>query len=178
MDSLNISVSNVIKIKANDYGDVIAIDMSDSNMVGKFSKLVQNMDIIYDRYAELEKQINEKYKNRTLTNEDDVDIEQIIERADFRIKVINDVIDEINNVFGKDTLRKVFRDSYELNEDFIPDEDAINDFLDQMIPIMTKLFNERFDRNKKKYNPNRRGKHNRTKEELLAELKEKSGASE
>lgn len=77
-----------------------------------------------------------------------------------------------------DCIRKVYRECYEENEDFVPSIAALIEFIEQINPVMEKLFKERFEFNKRKFNRGRCGKHSRTRQELLEELREKSGAYE
>ena len=81
------------------------------------------------------------------------------------------MIEEIDSLFGKDTIRNVFRECYELDEDFVPDEDALIDFVNTVMPVMNDLFDMRTKEIRKKYSPNRK-RHNKTKDELIEELKE------
>lgn len=168
-----LNLSNIVEIKANKYGDVIKIDASDRSTVDRFANLIRRIDSLSAEYAEKEKALNEKYANTVPrdgdTDEDEIDVNQIIDRSRLCVESIIDIIKEFEKVFGEGCIRKAFRESYELNEDFIPDEYAISEFLDAMIPIMADVYQERFERTKQRYNTKRRGKHNKSKEELIKE---------
>lgn len=166
-----LNLSNIVEIKANKYGDVIKIDASDRSTVDRFANLIRRIDSLSAEYAEKEKALNEKYANTVPADGDtyEVDVNQIVDRSRLCVESINDVIKEFEKVFGDGCIRKAFRESYELNGDFIPDEYAISEFLDAMIPIMADIYQERFERTKQRYNTKRRGKHNKSKEELIKE---------
>ena len=173
-----LNLSNIVEIKANKYGDVIKINASDHSTVDRFANLVKRIDELSADFSEKEKELNKKYAGRNISDENDIDIEQIVERSRLYTEAAESIINEFDAVFGEGCIHTVFREAYELNEDYVPDEFAFSDFLDAMIPIMTDIFHERFERNKNRYNAKRRGKHNKTKEELIEEYKEKSGACE
>lgn len=78
----------------------------------------------------------------------------------------------LDKVFGENFCRKVFRENYELNPDFVPDEIALAELVDSLVPIMEKAYGERIKRTQNKYNAGKRGKHTKTKDELIQEFKE------
>lgn len=168
-----ISLSNIVEIKANKYGDMIKIDAADRSTVDRFANLIKRIDTLAEEFEQKEKALREKYAGTEVVKETEdgteVDVDQIVERSNLYVSSIKNIIKEFEIVFGDGCIKKVFRESYELNDDFIPDEDALSEFLDQMMPIMTDIFNERFERNKNRYSTKRRGKgkHNKTKEELI-----------
>lgn len=144
---------------------VLAIDKADKTTAERFANLIRNLTNISERAEADEKALKQKYSD---VKEDDVNLDQIVDTSRMHIKYINECIDEINGVFGENTIQNVFAENYALNEDFVPDQDALMEFVDKIIPLMDRLFNERFEANKKKYNVNRKhGKHNWTKEELI-----------
>ena len=82
------------------------------------------------------------------------------------------IMEELDKVFGENFCRKVFRENYELNPDFVPDEIALAELVDSLVPIMEKAYGERIKRTQNKYNAGKRGKHTKTKDELIQEFKE------
>ena len=144
---------------------VLAIDKADKKTAERFAYLIKNLTSITERVEAEEKELKQKYAD---VPEEDVNVERIINTSRLHVKYISECIEEINGVFGENTIQNVFAENYTLNEDFIPDEYALLEFVDKIIPLMNKLFNERFETNKKKYSANRKhGKHNWTKEELI-----------
>ena len=144
---------------------VLAIDKADKTTAERFAHLIKNLTSITERVETEEKELKQKYAD---VPDEDVNVERIIDTSRLHVKYINECIEEINEVFGENTIQDVFAENYALNEDFIPDEYALLEFVDKIIPLMNKLFNERFEANKKKYSASRKhGKHNWTKEELI-----------
>lgn len=169
------------KICVNDYGDCITVSLEDSGMAGRYAELIKNLEqIAADAECE-DAALNKKYAAKPIISDEgeiEIDTEQVIERNNLQIKYINKMIPEIEAVFGMDCIRKVYRECYEENEDFVPSIAALIEFIEQINPVMERLFKERFEFNKRKFNRGRRGKHSRTRQELLEELREKSGAYE
>ena len=154
-DILEIKVeSSLKKIKCNDYDDFIVIDVSDKRTFEKFSNLLNRCTEISDNF---QKEMSNK--NTIETDDEDLKIKQTLEVCQTDIKYINELITEFDGVFGKDSVYKVFRENYENDPEYIPDESQLVDYLEALIPIMEKLFGERFQRNKKKYNVAFHGKH-------------------
>lgn len=148
---------------------VLVIDKTDKTIAGRFANMIKQLTGITEKAQVDEEQLNRKYAE---TSEDDVNLEKIIETSKIHIKYINDCIKEIDEVFGENTIKNVFAENYAVNEDFIPDEYALLEFVESVIPLMNRLFNERFETNKRKYNVGR--KHNWTKEELIKQHMEKT----
>jgi hypothetical protein len=47
-------------------------------------------------------------------------------------KLLQSAQDEIDRIFGPKTLRKYFRELYKVNPEFIPNEECINEFIENM----------------------------------------------
>ena len=173
--------TGIKKIAVNDMDGelitVLRIKTSDANVAKKFVEISRNLDEIANSGAEKAKVFEEKYKeyeNQKYENiPEDARNEIIIDASIVRIEVLEKMIEEIDSLFGKDTIRNVFRECYELDEDFVPDEDALIDFVNTVMPVMNDLFDMRTKEIRKKYSPNRK-RHNKTKDELIKEYKEKN----
>ena len=173
--------TGIKKIAVNDMDGelitVLRIKTSDANVAKKFVEISRNLDEIANSGAEKAKVFEEKYKeyeNQKYENiPEDARNEIIIDASIVRIEVLEKMIEEIDSLFGKDTIRNVFRECYELDEDFVPDEDALIDFVNTVMPVMNDLFDMRTKEIRKKYSPNRK-RHNKTKDELIEEYKEKN----
>jgi len=154
-EALRISInSNIKRIECNGYGDEILIDVSDASVFDKFNAASEELDNLQKEYNKEADEIKERFPDET-------DTDALVEVARFRIKYINRMIGTLDAIFGRGTVRKVFRENYELNEDFIPDEELLMEFLDQMIPIMEDLYKKRADKIRGKYSPDKRGKNTR-----------------
>lgn len=144
---------------------VLAIDKSDKTTAERFANLIRNLSGITERAEAAEKELRKKYEG---VPEEEVNLEKVIDTSRLHVRYINECIEEINGVFGENTIQNVFAENYALNSDFIPDEYALIEFVDKIIPLMNELFHERFETNKKKYSANRaHGKHNWSREALI-----------
>ena len=141
---------------------VLKVNVNDSNVANRFNRLIQNLEHVSDEFETEVKEKEDKYKDRELVRETDgvkkIDTEQITDLCSLNVRYINRCIEEINAVFGENTIQDIYKDCYELNEDFVPDEELLLQFVDGVIPEMNKLFEQKFERNKKRYSPANRGK--------------------
>lgn len=154
---------------------VLKINTADAETAKKFVELAGNLETIANSGEEKAKSCEEKYREyRDKKFEelpDEIRTGIIVDASNVRIEVLKNMIAEIDSLFGKDTIRNVFRDCYEINEDFVPDEYALIEFVDKLIPVMNELFDIRTKTIRKNYSPNRK-KHNKTKDKLIREYKE------
>lgn len=152
------------KVELNEFGDYILLNPGDASFSQKFGDLIK---WINDKSAEMSKiaaDMGEKYKDTPMIHmEENGDAEIDTEQFSLYVKIKTDLYEEcgqrIDQLFGQDTLKKYFRAFYEINPDFIPDEDCIRDFMEEIAPVLGVVYNERFERINKKYNKNRKGGH-------------------
>lgn len=142
---------------------VLKINIADADTAKKFVNLASNLEDIATSGEEKAKAFAEKYKEYEKQEFDDlpdnVKTDIIIGATNVRIEVLNKMIEEIDGIFGKDTIRNVFRECYEINEDFVPDEYALVDFVNRIMPVMNDLFDIRINEIRKNYSPKRK-RHN------------------
>lgn len=167
--------NGIKRIAVNDPdGNLITelkINVADARTSEKFANLIDNLNNIASECTKEAQELSKKYEGRPIMA-DSVDTEQIIDVSTVKIKYLMRMADGIDDLFGKNTVRNVFKDAYELDPDFVPDEDALVDFVSKMIPIMNSLFGKRFDKLREKYSSRRRGKHNKNKKELIQGYKD------
>ena len=162
--------SGIEKIAVKNENDeivcVLKINTADSQITSRFANLLDNVDALANEISKESARLKEKYNDVDGSN-----TEYIIEISKFRVGYISKLIEEIDAIFGEDTIKNAYHECYEINEDFMPDEDMLIEFIDSVMPIMGELFEMRFKRNTTKYNATKRGKHTKTKDELIAEAK-------
>ena len=161
---------------------VLKINVADVDTARRFVELIQNLEQIADSGSGMADVFKEKYKayeSRSFDDlPDDVKMDIIVDASKVRIEVLNRMIEEIDTLFGKNTIHNVFKECYELHEDFVPDEDALIDFVNMVMPVMNELFATRTEAIRKKYSPNRaarrnnsnknhRNKHNKSRNQLM-----------
>lgn len=158
MENLEIKLESTVKrIKCNEYGDFITVDVSDKRVFEKFSNLL-------DECSALAKQYDDDTRELAVLpdpKDEDEQRERVLKICKVDVKYINELIEKLEAVFGKDAIHKVCRDNYENDPYYMPDESILVDFLEAMIPVMEKLFGERYKRNKEKYSAGYRGKNTR-----------------
>ena len=161
---------------------VLRINTADAATATRFVELVHNLEEVVNLGEDDVNSYGEKYKEYEGEEfdklPDNVRMDIIVDASKMRIGIIEGMIREIDTLFGKDTIRNVFRQSYEMHEDFVPDEDALIDFVNAVMPVMSDLFQTRNEAIRKKYSPNRaarrhnRNKHNKNKNQLIQEYKD------
>lgn len=164
----NLRVSNLLKVSVNDYDDMLVLDCDNISVFEKFSSMYDEVQKIADAAEQEISELKKKYKGNTINSTDEVR-----SYISVNIECAKKVMDELNAVFGSDFTAKVFRENYELNPDFVPTMIALTDLIEALLPIMEEAYGERIKRNKSKYSAAKRGKHTKTKDELIDEYKEK-----
>ena len=137
-----------IKIEDGETVSVLKINVADVGTVERFAAIINNLEKIsedWDKEADAHK---EKYENDGDT--DEIDISRVLDISRVRVKYIRKIINEIDGLFGENTVSGIFGD-------MIPDETALLDFIEGVIPVMNKLFGKRFETNRKRYNSSRKG---------------------
>lgn len=156
--------TGVKKIAVNDMDGelitVLMINTADAATSKRFVELAGNLEEIANAGEDKAKIYAEKYKEYAEEKfeelPDEVKTSIITDSANLRIEVLEQMIREIDALFGKDTIRNVFKAGYEIHEDFVPDEDALIDFVNSVMPVMNELFETRTNEIRKRYSPNRR----------------------
>lgn len=167
--------ANLLEVSVNKYDDLIVLNCDDISIFSKFAN-------IYERFFEIakdaEKKVEKLKKEYAGNSEDDIDLDEIRSYLDVHIETSKSVMAELDSLFGSDFTKKVFRENYELDPDFVPSEEALEELIEALSPIIEKAYGKRVKRNNEKYSAAKRGKHTKTKEELIEEYREKSGSSE
>ena len=175
MEKLNFN-SGILRISLNKYDDVLELNSTDLKVFQRFVNLYDKLQEAAGEASRKIKALAEEAAGREDTSEENIGIMTGI--LDAKIMFSKKALDELDGVFGEGFTGKVFRENYELDPDFVPDELIITELLESMIPIMEKAYGERMRRHKSKYSAGKRGKHSKTKDELIAEYQEKKAADE
>lgn len=125
--------AQLIKIELNDQGDHIVISTGDSTL---FDRFMEGFLQIADEAAGLPgeyRKIEKKHRSaKELPMYKNVDIARAdVEFSKKAVKIINDL-------FGKDTLKKYFRQLYDEVPDFLPGAECFVDFFKNIAPVMDK----------------------------------------
>ena len=153
-----------IKVFVNEFDDYVLLDPSDTSLVMRFQRFMVWLNERGQKLQQEAAELDEKYKDTPMvqeneeTGETDIDLEQFGKFAETQYAFYNEIAAKLNEVFGQDVIRKYFRVSYEINPEFVPDDLAIQDFLESITPVMEQVFQTRFERMNGKYSKDRKGK--------------------
>lgn len=136
----------------NEDGDVItvlSINVADVDTAERFGKIINNLQEISEnceKEAATWKEEHEQEENGS----GEVDVEKVLQINRIRVKYLKQITGEIDGLFGEGTVANVYGD-------FTPDEAALIDFVEKIIPVMNKLFGKRYEMTRKRYNSGRKG---------------------
>lgn len=167
--------SGIFEVSVNKYDDLLILNCADLSVFQKFTTLYDNVESISKEAGMEIEELNKKYASN---DAESVSTDAVLSYVNTNITFSKKVMEELDSVFGEDFTRNVFRENYEANPNFVPDEIALTELIDSLIPVMEKAYGERVKRNKSKYNANKRGKHTRTKSDLISEYTGKGGTCE
>ncbi len=134
----------------NEDGEVVTvlnINVADADTADRFGKILDNLQQISENF---QKEADEWRKANPQEEADTEDVTKILEINRIRVKYLNQIMDEIDGLFGESTVRNVYGD-------IVPDEVALIDFVEKVIPVMNKLFGKRYEMTRKRYNSGRKG---------------------
>nr|DAH96686.1 MAG TPA: tail assembly chaperone protein [Caudoviricetes sp.] len=172
---INNQEEDLVKVTVNKQNDSIFINAKDSKIFDDFAAFLKWID---EKDAEIqakEKEYTQKYGDSIVKRNEDGEIEEInagalVEFCSFRTSVYLETVEKLDGIFGEGTIRKYFRAFYEINPDFVPNDECIYDFLDAMTPVLNEIFTDSAKRISLKYNRNRKGGKRtkyRTKEQII-----------
>nr|DAE11337.1 MAG TPA: tail assembly chaperone [Myoviridae sp. ctq9w2] len=130
---------------------VLRINVSDARSADKFAHIIDQLNSISERCdAEMKKWKNDHEAQEMLTGDTGNDIRIALDINNIRVKYLKEIIAALDELFGDGTIRNIYGD-------IVPDETALFEFVEQVIPVMNNLFGRRFEQMKQKYNTRRRG---------------------
>ncbi len=120
----------------NENGEIVAevvIDANDNSTMERF------MDL-YDRAAEIEKNFQEEVNALGIKDTKNITTAEAKTILQLNRKAIEDLVYETEEMFGDGLIHDIFKANYENNKDFCPDISAIVSFYEQIVPILTNIF--------------------------------------
>lgn len=150
------------KVELNDYGDFIMIDPSDSSFFERYSSLVKWLDDKGSELNNLGQELSDKYTGDMLAEDEDgnvtvTDPEQFALANKIRADFYREASAQIEKVFGEGALKKYYRDSFEINPEYVPDENAISIFIEEIGIEMKDIYEKRNKALSTRYGLNRDG---------------------
>ncbi|MDE7197773.1 MAG: hypothetical protein K2O15_02705 [Lachnospiraceae bacterium] len=141
-----VSKVSISRIEVNDDGEYIAISADDTSMFDRFAAGILHIAQVSDGTAKKIEEIEKQYEGQEGF---EADMGRVTALAGVNVDFSEDAVKTIDGIFGQDTVKKVFRDTYKEIPDFMPSVSLITDFLEQITPYMEKLFNRKLDVQKK-----------------------------
>lgn len=71
------------------------------------------------------------------------------EMSDVNVQFSEEAIRVIDGIFGADTVKKYFCESYEQNSNFLPDSECVMEFFENISPVLEKVFNRKIELQRK-----------------------------
>ena len=146
--------TNLLEISVNKYDDLLVIDCGDLSVFEKFAELSSRVDALAEDAGKELERVNSRHEG-----EDQASAELVRDYVGVNIGFSKKVLAELDGIFGDGFTDKAFRENYEVNPDFVPDEIAPAELVEALVPVMEKAYGERIRRNKSKYSATKRGKH-------------------
>ena len=138
-----------VKNKRGVVQTIIRVDVDDVDGMKKIASVITDLrNLSAECQAEVERK---KQECREMDK-----YQMAVAAAALRIKYLNKVIGRIDGIFGADTVKNVFAENYAKNPDYTPDEFALIGLLDKLLPEVASLFEEKFAKNRERYNIARR----------------------
>ena len=145
----------VYTLIVNKYNDTIDLPLDDANFVGRFTELLHWLENYEKEAREKEKEISERFKGHEVVSQDEegnsiIDMDYLDELVGLNTSIYRAISEKIEGIFGKDSLKKYFRAQYERTPDFIPDEDALGDFLEEISQVINVLYDTKVEYKRKR----------------------------
>ena len=132
-----------IKDEDGDLITVITVDTANADTAKKFAGIIDKLNNISENC----KKEAAEWRNN---HKDDTNVDAALEVNSIRVKYLKQITESIDGLFGEAAMKQIYGD-------IVPDELAIVEFVEQVIPVMNKLFNKRFEQVQNRYNVRRRG---------------------
>lgn len=140
-----------IKDEDGDLITVLSVNVADADTAEHFAQIINNLQEISEN---CEKEAAEWKKEHDAHADSDAEenfkIEQALQINRIRVRYLKQIAEEIDKLFGEGTVQGIYGD-------IVPDEAALVEFVEGIIPVMNKLFGKRYEMTRKRYNSGRKG---------------------
>ncbi|MBD5543741.1 MAG: hypothetical protein HDR01_05750 [Lachnospiraceae bacterium] len=140
--SLDLNGADFDEIILNQHGDKIEISADNARLFDRFANG-------YDEIIKLSEEMPGRLEAVEKETADKDDISKSVATSRVRVDFCEKGIGIIDSIFGEGTTKKVFRDDYEKDPDFLPDEDLFIAFFEKFAPIMEDIFDRKLKRQEK-----------------------------
>lgn len=131
---------DTLRLEVNDDGEYIMISADDATMFERFAAGIRHIVELSDQTAGKIGEIEKQYAGRTGF---DADMEKVAAISGINVEFSREAVRTVDSIFGEDTVKKVFRSTYNVIPDFLPSVNLITEFFEQVTPHMEKLFNRK-----------------------------------
>ncbi len=125
----------------------LAIDTNDTHLMNRFIELYENGNKIKEA-------CEKRLEDLGIGDEDKITLEEAKKILDVNEYAVTQMIEETEKLFGKGLFHEVFKENYKLNPNFVPDVSLIQNFYEQIMPIVETIFKKQ-----QKYSPAKKGNH-------------------
>lgn len=133
---------SIVKIELNDQGDYVAVSTDDSALFDRFTAGYKRIAELADEAPVKLEEIEKRYEGRD-------DFSVLMEKAQavsqVNMNFSKEAVSVMDGIFGEGTIRKYFRIIYEEIPDFLPDAECFIAFLEEITPVMEKLFGRKME---------------------------------
>ena len=138
-----------IKDEDGDLITVLSVNVADADTAEHFAKIINNLQEI-SANCEKEAMAWKKEHEQDETVSGEVAVGRVLQINRIRVRYLKQITEEIDKLFGEGPVRSVYGD-------IVPDEAALVEFVEGVIPVMNKLFGKRYEMTRKRYNSGRKG---------------------
>nr|DAJ21096.1 MAG TPA: tail assembly chaperone [Siphoviridae sp. ctoD011] len=138
-----------IKDEDGDLITVLSVNVADADTAERFAKIINDLQEI-SANCEKEAMAWKKEHEQDETVSGEIDVERVLQINHIRVKYLKQITEEIDKLFGEGTVQSIYGD-------ITPDETALVEFVEGVIPVMNKLFGKRYEMTRKRYNSGRKG---------------------
>lgn len=125
----------------------LAIDTNDTHLMNRFIELYENGNKIKEA-------CEKRLEDLGVGDGDRITLEDAKKILDVNEYAVKQMIEETEKLFGKGLFHEVFKENYKLNPNFVPDVSLIQNFYEQIMPIVETIFKKQ-----QKYSPAKKGNH-------------------
>lgn len=110
----------------------LAIDTNDTHLMNRFIELYENGNKIKEA-------CEKRLEDLGIGDEDKITLEEAKKILDVNEYAVTQMIEETEKLFGKGLFHEVFKENYKLNPNFVPDVSLIQNFYEQIMPIVKQF---------------------------------------
>ncbi len=123
----------------------LAINTNDTHLMNRFIELYENGNKIKEA-------CEKRLEDLGIDDGDRITLEDAKKILDVNEYAVKQMIEETEKLFGKGLFHEVFKENYKLNPNFVPDVSLIQNFYEQIMPIVETIFKKQ-----QKYSPAKKG---------------------